>query len=242
MLRRRSVIGFGAAIVLSFAGYSFAQQPVGEKSNANSRENTTTTVTNESHSAKAEETAKPEKPKLKIFELKQIKPSELAQLLSYDRAHLGATATAAAAHTHEGVTAVDVSRVAVVPTNLNLAFDDEKNLLLVRGSSSQVRRIEKLVKALDAEKGKLQEQSIDDLHILPLQHSDANQVQSLLSQLGMDAHAVQLGKAGAIVIREQDEDEVKQIQEVISKLDTAKGNGSEQRTAETTTAGERERR
>jgi type II secretory pathway component GspD/PulD (secretin) len=235
---KRSLIGLATATLLAPASYAVAQQETSQQPAANRQADEQAADT-----AKTDEGAKKEKLKLKIFELKHIEPSQLSQFLSYQTARTGyATATATVAAHDSNASVIGVRTIAVAPMNINVAANDEKNLLFVRGTSDQVARVEKLVKALDVPADKLEKQSFGDVHILPLKHSENGEIQSLLSQLGINTQAVQLGKASVIVIQDSDDDEIEQIEEVVTKLDRAGESDSGAKTAESTSAGERERR
>ena len=109
----------------------------------------------------------------------------------------------------------------------------QKRLLFVRGPAGQIKEIEKLVKAFDVASDKLKKQSFGTVHLLPLRGESAGQVQSILSQLGMQTQAVQLGQAQVVVVADSDEEELQQIEEVIESLDAAESDAST--TATTTT-------
>ena len=65
--------------------------------------------------------------------------------------------------------------------------------------------------------------------------AEAGNIQSILSQLGLSTHTIQLGEASLIVLQESDDEEVDQILEVLSELESAK---PEKITTETTTTTE----
>jgi hypothetical protein len=184
-----------------------------------------TTVTTEAEETKPE--AKKVPRKLMVFELKNCQPSQLVQLLTFPTQQIVHTADR-----QTGTVIAQYRGYQSLPENVNVAVNDEKKLLFVRAPTERMKEIEKLVKAFDVAGSKLKKQTFGKIHLIPLRGGTADQVHSVLSELGMQTQAVQLGEASIVVVSESDEEELAQIEEVIAKLDNAE---SEATTTETTT-------
>lgn len=237
MTWKRCLIGLAAITLIGPAGYVLAQQEQQEQA-------AETTEAETKNQADKDVADKKEPRKLKIFELKHAAPSQFAQLLSYPhtvQAHAGFYARGTTPHAAVVTLQTSPADGSLPPHHVNVAFDDDKGLLFVRGPADQIDRIEKLVKALNVSPDKLEKQTIGKLHLVPLRHSEVGQVQGVLSRLGMSAYTVQLGKASIVLVREGDEDEFEQIQQVIAKFEKA-AKPSEETAAAETSAAEQERR
>jgi hypothetical protein len=182
--------------------------------------------------------------KLKVFKLQHVKPSEVAQLFAVRHTVYSGFGGAGAVAVDRGFAAGDVESPASAANRektasdqpVNTAHDDEKRLLLVRGSDDQIKRVEKLVKSFDMPAAKLEKQKWGDLHLIPIRSGRADNIQSILSQLGLSTHAIQLGDASVIVLQESDDDEADQILEILSELDTV---DTERKTTEKSTTTEK---
>jgi type II secretory pathway component GspD/PulD (secretin) len=170
--------------------------------------------------------------RLQVFELKHCQPSDFAQLLAIRRQRELRIVES------PGGALTEVREIAMLPENLNVAFEDRKRLLFVRGTAKGIQAIEKLVKTLDAPPDKLGKQTWEEVHLFPVRHAEAGSIQAVLSQLGFTTHAASLGKASLIVVLQAEDEDLEQIQEVIAKLDQAEAATT---TVETTTATEQTR-
>jgi type II secretory pathway component GspD/PulD (secretin) len=169
----------------------FAQLASAQRQTTADKNETTVTKTETTTTAPAETTEPKLALKLKVFKLKHCKPSEIAQLLA------GPNSFGGAAHL------------------------DEKRLLFVRGPQERIKRIETVVNALDVPPEKLEKHKIGSLHLIPLRNTKSGSIQSILNQLGLHTSTVQLGKASVIVLRDTDEADVEQVEEVVAELDQA---------------------
>jgi vacuolar-type H+-ATPase subunit I/STV1 len=240
MLRKSCLVGLALTSLLGYSQLVTAQEEVSSEKKA------TKTTTAENQPRKLVR-------KLKVFKLQHSKPSELAQLFAARHTAFSAFGGAGSAPGAPGLAAHDVEATASAAANrekpmadqpVNTAHDDEKRVLFVRGSEDQIKRIEKLVKAFDVPAAKLEKQKWDDLHLIPIRGADAGNIQSILSQLGLSTHAVQLGETSVIVLQESDDEEADQILEILSELESAEDRATTKKTTteKTTTENDRERR
>jgi hypothetical protein len=198
-----------------------------------------TTATTEVEEAKAEPKKVPRK--LKVFELKNCQPSQFVQLLTLPSQQqvVGGGITSDG----RGATIVAQYRAyQALPENVNVAVNDEKRLLFVRAPAERIKEVEKLVKAFDVAGDKLKKQTFGKIHLIPLRGSTADQVHSILSELGMQTQAVQLGEASIVVVSDSGEEELEQIEEVIAQLESAESEAKTTETEATTTSTEKEER
>ena len=235
MFRKRFSLGLTAISLLGLPSFLWAQEEAGKAANSAQRQENRT----EAAPAATTEVARKERPKIKTFELKHANPSELAQFISYrTQATTGGLPSAGFGAAPAG----GFGQASMPPQAPNVAFDDERRLLIVRGTSGEISRIEKLVRALDVSAEKIEKQSFGNVHLIPLRNSEAVQIQSVLSQLGVSTNAVQLGKASVIVVHDAENDEAEQIEELIAMLDKPGKRSTGARTTESSQSTESEGR
>jgi type II secretory pathway component GspD/PulD (secretin) len=225
MFWKHCLIGLAMTSLLGYAQPAAAQQETTaeKKETKTNTTETTTTVPGEPGETKVAL-------KLKGFKLKHCQPSEFAQLFAARH-----TNYPPALATQEHAAAAGSQSAAALHT----AFDDAKRLLLVRGSPRQIQELEKLVKAFDMPAEKLEKQKLANLHLIPIRNVQASNIQSILSQLGLSSNAVQLGKASVIVLRDTGEEDVEQIEQVVSEFDRTDADETTTKTETTTKAEER---
>lgn len=181
--------------------------------------------------ARKERQEKRDKPRqLQAFDLEHRSPQEIQQLLSLrSQPAIGHPGQALA-----GRTATPQQRTAFRPQldvqeRMAFAVDNENSVLFVRGSKKQIKEIEDLVKALDVPADKLKKQKIGDTQLIPIHKENVNQVRTTLSQLQLQHQLITVGDAAMVVIAHDGSDEQKahaeQVEQVISKLEAAKGLG-----------------
>lgn len=154
------------------------------------------------------EQEKPESRHLRVFELKHRNPQELVQLLSMQIPRPGLPA--------QGVQRTAGYRGAT--ENVQVAADQKKGFLLVRGTQGQIDEIGQLVKAIDVEEGQLKKQEFRDMHLMPVPAQEATRVHSILSQLGLSGQMVSMGKVSFMVFAHEDDEKTQQAEEVINRL------------------------
>jgi hypothetical protein len=182
----------------------------------------------EARQERQEKRAKPRQ--LQAFDLEHRSPQQMQQLLSLrSHAAIGQPGQAIA-----GQPASPQQRTAFRPQldaqeRMAFAVDNDNNVLFVRGSKKQIKEVEDLVKALDVPADKLKKQKIGDTQVIPIHKDNVNQVRTTLSQLQLQHQLITVDDAAMVVVSHDGSDEQKaqaeQIEEVISKLDAARGLG-----------------
>jgi hypothetical protein len=167
---------------------------------------------------------------LQAFDLEHRSPQQMQQLLSLrSQSAIGQPGQAVA-----GRTTNPQQRTAFRPQldrqeRMAFAVDNENNVLFVRGSRQQIKEVEDLVKALDVSADKLKKQTIGETQLIPIHKDSANQVRTTLSQLQLPNQLITIGEAAMVVIAHDGSDEQKahaeQVEQVITKLEAAKGLG-----------------
>jgi hypothetical protein len=166
------------------------------------------------------------KRKLQVFQLKHCNAREIEQMLSL-ASQLKANREAAQnapAGPEDGRVTVGFrgTEPGTLASNLSIAISEEPNLLFVRGSDADIKAVEQLIKALDVPQEQVKKQTIGHIHVLPVKGEHAGQIDSVLAQLQLDAHAVQLGDRHLIVVAADESEEaatnLQQVEEVVSRL------------------------
>ncbi len=98
--------------------------------------------------------------------------------------------------------------------SVRLAQNDRGKTLFVRGSAEEVAQIDELIKFLDVAPDKLVKGDAAGLYLIPLAHVEARTLLNLLTQLGLRAGVLQVGKHGSIVVL--DPDSRKDIEAVVA--------------------------
>lgn len=181
--------------------------------------------------------------KLQVFELENRKANEIQQLISLHTQATQQQAQLAAQHDPREVAPPGIGQPTGVQRTtgfrgpqqpqLSVAADPEQNLLFVRGSADQLKQVDELVSALDVADDQLEKQSFGELHLIPVRHGKAAQVQQILGQLQLQTQMVAMGEVGLIVVRTDAEngeaDQLEQIEEIVSKLEAGKSDAKEKK-------------
>lgn len=151
---------------------------------------------------------------LRVFQLEHSNPRDIQHLLSIrmDRPAPRGTAEGQVTAGYRGTAQEDLA----------VATAEEDGLLFVRGSEEKIKEVEQLVKALDVPQEELQKQSVGDLHVFPISSDRAQDINSILAQLGLDAQLVPMGDMHLVVASADDSEEaatnLQQVEEVMSRL------------------------
>jgi type II secretory pathway component GspD/PulD (secretin) len=179
--------------------------------------------------------------KLKIFELKHIKPQELVQVLMMQRFIAAAeqreeqrihptaqqqqqpvrpqAQQAQPPHTQQPSRTIHATGA----DGLVMTFDPEEKLLFVRGPEDKVNKVEELVNAFDVSKDELEKKKFGGMTLIPVRKDKARQVSRTLAHLQLEGRVITMGDAALVVLRGEDtEDErIKQARQVIEKYEAS---------------------
>lgn len=167
---------------------------------------------------------------LKVFELKHRSPQELMQVFN--------TVHGSAVGGQPGFAGVPGQQTlgfrGTGKDDLAIAVHDQKKLIFVRGSQQQIEKVERLIQAVDMEGGQLKKQEFNGVHLMPVKRDDSSHIQSTLSQLGLGGRMLYVGDQTFVVFQAKDDnaEELNQVEEVISRLSAQEEESAEPSTEE----------
>lgn len=104
-------------------------------------------------------------------------------------------------------------------TPLRVVVDARTQTLLLRGTDAQLKRADRLVKALDVAVDKLSKGEIEGLMLLPLKHAKPAEIMAVVQQLGITTiRTLKIGETSVFAFPTKEEN-IKELCELVEILD-----------------------
>ena len=172
---------------------------------------------------------------LMAFDLEHANPQEILTLIQTisARQHQAEMSRQAKETSQRGRNAQQAqpTQVQFRPANANaqqnrvaVAVDQESKTLFVRGTEDQVSSVEKLVEMFDTEAGDLEKQELEGVTLVPVKQDRVQRINAVLGQLQLQTQSLRVGET-ALLILPDDEDQAKQVEQVIEKFKESNNSG-----------------